>query len=253
MCACCDWTRVRGNATHAWTHRAAHSCVKNTLLVFSEHERGRAQGRGPGAVGLHSPLCSRFSCLGEKGAPWHCLFPFPSENLCDQQNGCRTRTVHRNRCKVQRLDQLVLSSGGSSHVGRLGLWAEEASSLRPSGLMWFKQVSGVIRWGLQGWIGFPDEDVAWWSSGGRCWVLVSDLKPAVCYCSCAWSAAVAHAQVSQNGLLSYLNEAMAQFINMKVLWLTLCTPQHDVKTLATSTFVGKYGLGLYNEKHNKYN
>lgn len=55
---CCDWTWVRGNATHAWTHRPAHSCAKNTLLLFSGHGSGRDPKKlGQGVMGSYTPLC----------------------------------------------------------------------------------------------------------------------------------------------------------------------------------------------------
>lgn len=81
VCCCCDWARVRGNTTHAWTHRPAHSCVKNTLLFFRGHGSGKdPESVGQGEMGSHTPLCAGpirdlgkliwASCLHEKIASW---------------------------------------------------------------------------------------------------------------------------------------------------------------------------------------
>lgn len=91
VCCCCDWTRVRGNATHAWTHRPAHSCVKNTLLFFRGHGSGKdPESVGQGGMGSHTPLCAGpnrdlgkligASCLHEKIASWcRAAFPFQTK------------------------------------------------------------------------------------------------------------------------------------------------------------------------------
>lgn len=191
---CCDWTWVRGNATHAWTHRPAHSCVKNTLLLFSGHRSGRdPKTLGQGVVGSRTPLCAVLSRDLAKLSWASCMQKNSIISPSDVWS-YHAPAVWKGEKHHFRSDQCISALESLTAVESLTWfafgceWRNHPLSGWPSRLMWFKQVSGVIHWGLPGRIGLPDEDVAWWCKGSwgvrpAIWAAEAPDGPAACYCT----------------------------------------------------------------------
>lgn len=138
---CCDWMRVRGNATHAWTHRPAHSCVKNTLLVFSGHGSGRdPETLGRGETCSHTPLCVGLSRdLAE--LPWaSCLH----EKMCSPSS--------KNKRNPSALISRMVNLAQSAEYGKVENTTFLIRSVCPDA---WRSIAVAVRhqWNL--WCGLP--------------------------------------------------------------------------------------------------